>query len=287
MACAFNRQSPVDRRVPAPYHGAMDPHAPDSLRRLFDLIRTLRAPGGCPWDREQRFDDVLSDLVEEAYEVQWAASQGRDDEIQDEMGDVLFLVCFALVIRQESDPDFTLDVLARQAYDKIYRRHPHIFGDQSAETTQESVAHWERIKAAERRMLAGDAGAMHGIAGNLPALRRAEKIQERASATGFDWNNVTGVIAKIREEIGELEEAVAREKRTAIASELGDVLFSAVNAGRFLKIDVEGALNETNARFTRRFRAMERCIEEDGKKMSSLSLEDMDEYWKQIKRDDS
>jgi len=280
----FNLQSTVARLRPGPYPVWMKTPSSDALTRLFDLIRTLRAPGGCPWDREQRFEDVLSDLVEEAYELQWAASRARDDEVRDEMGDVLFLVCFALVIRGETHPDFTLDAIAGGAWEKIYRRHPHVFGDETARTSQESVAHWERIKAVERSNTNAGAGALEGIAGNLPALRRAEKLQERAAATGFDWDNIAGVLDKLREEVDELAEAIHANNRAEITSELGDVLFSAVNVGRFLKIDVEGALGETNARFTRRFENMEKQVARDGRDLDAMPLSEMDAYWERAKR---
>lgn len=257
----------------------------DALSRLFELIRTLRAPGGCPWDREQRFEDVLSDLIEEAYELQWAAEQGTNENVHDEMGDVLFLVCFALVIRNESIESFSLESVARAAWEKIYRRHPHVFGDEEAQTSAESIAHWERIKASERTSHAPNQGALDGIPGNLPSLRRAEKIQERAAATGFDWNDVRDVVAKLREEVDELARAVDASNRRDIHDELGDVFFSAVNVARFLKIDPESALNGTNARFSARFTAMEAMIAGDSKQIGGLSLDEMDVYWERVKKD--
>jgi tetrapyrrole methylase family protein/MazG family protein len=255
----------------------------DPVRRLFDLIATLRAPGGCPWDREQTFEDVISDLVEEAYELQWAGTHHGPAEILDETGDVLFLVCFAISIRNEQDPDFDLAAVARHAYDKIYSRHPHVFGDESAATAADSIAHWEKMKAAERERRNADASALDGVAGNLPPLRHAEKVQERAASVGFDWDDTRDIFAKVREEVDELEEAVSAGDRSEIQHEIGDLLFSIVNVARFLELEPEGALNGSTSKFIRRFRAMEKMIADDGKRLPDLTLAQMDEYWDRVK----
>jgi MazG family protein len=252
-----------------------------SLQRLFALIARLRGENGCPWDRAQRLDDVLSDLIEEAYELEWAGTHHGPRELLDEMGDVLFLLCFALSVRREIDPDFTLARVATHAHDKIKSRHPHVFGNERADTPAESIVHWEKSKAAERARR-GE-GALSGVAGNLPPLRHAVKVLERAGSTGFDWNEIPPVIEKLREEIAELEQALLSGERAAIEDETGDVLFAAANVARFLKIDADEALQRSTSKFIRRFEAMEAMIGREGRRFEDMTLEEMDVYWERAK----
>jgi tetrapyrrole methylase family protein/MazG family protein len=254
----------------------------DSIEQLFELIVRLRGPDGCPWDREQTLDDILSDLVEEAYELEWARRQ-HPQGLFEEMGDVLFLVCFAIAVKHETDPEFTIDRIARHAHDKIYNRHPHVFGDAKADTPDESLVHWERIKAEERARKNADGEVLDGVAGNLPPIRLAEKIQERAASVGFDWDDPAGIFAKLREEIDELETSLKKGERAEIKEELGDLLFSVINMTRFLNIDASGALNATNSKFVRRFGLMEGMIHADGKRLPDMTLAEMDEYWTRAK----
>ncbi len=258
----------------------------DAIERLLGLIRTLRGENGCPWDRAQKVEDILSDLIEEAYELDWA-SRNRVHELFEEMGDVLFLVCFAVAIQNETDPDFTIARLARHAHDKIYRRHPHVFGDARADTPDESIVHWERIKSEERagRKTAGaDTGLFDDVAGNLPPIRRAEKVQERAASVGFDWDHVSGIVAKLREELGEVEESLSSGSGDQVREELGDLLFSAINLTRFLNVDASSALNATTAKFMVRFRRMEELIRADGRQLAAMTLDEMDVYWERAKK---
>jgi tetrapyrrole methylase family protein/MazG family protein len=254
---------------------------PDSLQKVFELIARLRGHDGCPWDRAQTLDDVLSDLIEEAYELEWAGTHHGDADLFDEMGDVLFVLCFAMAIKRETSPNFSIDAIAAHAYEKIYNRHPHVFGNEKAATPGESIVHWERVKAAEREKRG--AGTLDGIAGNLPALRHAVKVQERAAGVGFDWDDVKPVIAKLREEIEELERALVSGDRDHIKHEMGDVIFSSANVARFLKIDADEALQLSTSKFISRFQRMEARIAADGKKLDSMTLDEMDTYWNRMK----
>ncbi len=252
-----------------------------ALARVFELIARLRAPDGCPWDRAQKLPDVLSDLIEEAYELEWAAAENDEPNQFDEFGDVLFVLCFAIFIRHETAPNFTLASLADYAHSKIKSRHPHVFGDQHAATPDESIVHWERSKA-EERARKGD-GALDGVAGNLPPLRPAVKIQERAGAVGFDWDDVAGTVAKLREEVDELEAALRSGDRAHVEDEMGDVLFAAANVGRFLKVDTDDVLRRSTSKFIRRFTAMEALIRADGLRFQDMTLSEMNAYWERVK----
>jgi len=268
-------------RVSAPILARM----PDSLARVFDLIARLRGADGCPWDRAQTLDDVLSDLIEEAYELEWAGTHHGDADIFDEMGDVLFVLCFAIAIKRETSADFTLDAIAEHAYRKIHGRHPHVFGTEKADTPEESIVHWEQAKARERALKSQ--GTLDGIAGNLPALRHAVKVQERVAGVGFDWDDVKPVIAKLREEIEEMERALTMDDPAHLKHEMGDVIFSALNVARFLKIDADEALQISTSKFMKRFQTMEDRIKTDGKQLTSMTLDEMDAYWERAKLDEN
>jgi MazG family protein len=260
-------------------------HSDDAqaLARVFSLIARLRAPDGCPWDRAQTLGDVLSDLIEESYELEWAGKGHGEHELFEEFGDVLFVLCFALFIKHETSPNFTLAALADRAHDKIKSRHPHVFGDAKAATPDESIVHWERMKREERARKGG--GVLDGIAGSLPPLRHAVKIQERAGGVGFDWDDVAGTVAKLREEVDELEAALRGGNRAEVEDEMGDVLFAAANVGRFLKIDTDDALRQSTAKFIRRFTAMEAMIAADGRRFEDMTLKEMNAYWIRAKKD--
>jgi tetrapyrrole methylase family protein/MazG family protein len=255
-----------------------------SMRKLFDLIRLLRSDQGCPWDRAQTADDILSDLIEEAYELQWARARGDTGEVFEETGDVLFVLSFAIAILHETDRSFTLEHIADHAYEKIKRRHPHVFGNASAKTPTESLVHWDRVKKDERADTNAGLLSPSDVPANFPPIRRAEKMQRRAARAGFDWGEPSGILAKIREEVSEVEALLGGDPTPKLAEEVGDLFFSIVNLARFLDIDAEQAFAAANAKFAARYDAMVALIERDGHRLEKLTLEEMDRYWEEAKR---
>jgi MazG family protein len=239
----------------------------DELRKLSDLIDVLRAEDGCPWDRAQKPADILSDLVEEVYELQWAYAERQREAIREELGDVIFVLVFALKLLREEYPEISLGEVTSAVHDKIYRRHPHVFGDDTARTQEEGLAHWNRMKAMEGKTRQDDAFA--DIPGMLPPIRRAEKIQRRAADVGFDWTDTAGIFGKIREEIDEVEAAL-QSRRDRITDELGDLFFAVINLSRFLNVDGEKALTGANAKFISRFLKMEKLAAADGRHLASM-----------------
>jgi ATP diphosphatase len=241
-----------------------------TLERLVRIMRRLRDPAtGCEWDREQSFATIAPYTIEEAYEVADAIAREDMDALADELGDLQLQVVFHSVMAEESG-HFSLDDVLGRICDKLERRHPHIFGD---------AAHspgWEEIKAAERQK-SSDGSALAGVALALPALERAAKLQRRAARTGFDWPDAGGPRAKIDEELAELD---AETEHPAMLEELGDLLFAVVNLARHLNIEPEAALRDANAKFERRFRAIET---EPG--FSELSLEEKERLWSAAKID--
>lgn len=247
---------------------------PDNLDRLLGIMRTLRDPvNGCEWDRAQSFETIVPHTIEEAYEVADAVARGDIDDIRDELGDLLFQVVFQARIAEEAG-QFDFDAVAGAIADKLVARHPHIFGDAEMPGGMREER-WEAIKAAERAAK-GAASALDGVAVALPALMRADKLQKRAARTGFDWPDTQGPADKLAEEMRELAEAPA-EKRE---EEAGDLLFAAVNLVRAYGIAPEDALRGANAKFERRFRAMEALAEG---RFTTLDLDQQEALWQRVK----
>jgi tetrapyrrole methylase family protein/MazG family protein len=251
-------------------------------RRFDELVRimaVLRAPDGCPWDREQTHMTLRRHLVEEAYEAVAAIESGDDAEIRDELGDILLQVVFHAQIAAE-EGRFDIDDVAGAIVEKLVRRHPHIFADGVADTADEVMTRWDAIKRTEN--VAKDrASILDGIAPTLPALAYAEKISRRAVSAGFEWETVDDVWAKVHEEIAELQ---ATDHGTPEAEdELGDLLFTVVNVGRKMGIDPEQALRMTCAKFIRRFSAMERAAAEQGRDLSDMGIDEQEALWRQAK----
>lgn len=241
------------------------------VERLLAIMARLRDPTrGCEWDVAQTWATIAPYTIEEAYEVADAIARNDADDLKDELGDLLLQVVFHARIAEEAGAFAFTDVVAAIS-DKMERRHPHIFGDASHSPG------WEELKAAERRDTSQDDSALAGVAAGLPALMRAVKLQKRAARTGFDWPDQTGAIAKIMEEIEEVKTASDDQRE----DEIGDLLFAVVNWARHLGVDPEAALRLGNAKFERRFRAMEAL---GGEAFAALSLDDKEALWRQVKR---
>jgi tetrapyrrole methylase family protein/MazG family protein/ATP diphosphatase len=259
-----------------------------NIDRLLEVMARLRNPeGGCPWDLEQSFATIAPYTIEEAYEVADAIEQNDMAALKDELGDLLLQVVFHARMAEEAG-HFAFDDVARAISDKMVSRHPHVFGEVSAATPDAVKLTWETQKAAERAARAGDGerlSALDGVTAALPALLRAEKLQKRAARVRFDWPEVGQVFDKLEEEVGEIREEIAKGgDPDRLEDEVGDLLFVAVNLARHLKVDPETALRRTNAKFERRFRAMEDALEALGERAEDQSLDTLEELWQAAKQ---
>lgn len=255
------------------------------LDRLRAIMHRLRAPGGCPWDAEQTHESLVSNLIEEAYETVDTIQRGDHDHLQEELGDLLLQVVFHAELAEEAGR-FTLDDVARGISDKLVRRHPHVYANSDANDTDSVLTQWDAIKRQEK----GDEKEpyLHGVGKGLPGLIKAAKLQKKAAKVGFDWPDQKGVIAKLKEELQELEEALDSETdnestQAHIAEELGDLLFSAVNLTRFRKLDPEVIMTEANHKFEARFAKMEQALSDQGLSLEEATLEQMEATWQSIK----
>jgi len=247
----------------------------------------LRAPGGCPWDREQDHLTLRTFLIEEAYEVLDAIEAGNPQELVEELGDLLLQVLFHADLAREAGAFDISDVITG-IHNKMIRRHPHVFGDVKAETAGEVLKNWAQLKAKEKQEQSRLAqlpqkirpsSALDGVPRHLPALLEAYQLTRKASGVGFDWDRVEGIFEKIEEETGELRSALDGSDLAAVEEEVGDLFFSLVNLARFLKIDPEVALKQSNLKFKERFQEMERKTSESGEQLSALSKEKLEELW--------
>lgn len=233
------------------------PEAEQQLARLRAIMHRLRAPGGCPWDAEQTHESIVPNLIEETYETVDTIQRGDHEHLKEELGDLLLQVVFHSEIAEEAG-HFDLNDVARGISEKLVRRHPHVFAESAADTTDAVLQQWDAIKRTEK----GDQMKpyLHGVGKGLPALIRATKLQKKAAKVGFDWPDEAGVLAKIREELQELQAALDEENPIAVEEELGDLMFSVVNLVRFRKIDAEVLMANANRKFERRFGEMERIL---------------------------
>ena len=248
------------------------------FEELVKIVQRLRAPDGCPWDREQTNASLLPFFLEEVYEMIESVDNENWPELKEEVGDLLLHAVLQAVIAAEND-HFTIEGSIKNINEKLVRRHPHVFGDAQADTTFHAKQNWEAAKHEEKNRKS----RLDGVPVTLPALIRAQRLQQKASFAGFDWDKVEEVWAKIHEEIQELKEAQSNSSKNHIEEELGDVLFAVVNLARFLDIPAEDALRKTNKKFTTRFAQVEEELKKRGKNVEDSSLEEMDEIWNAVK----
>lgn len=250
------------------------------VERLAGIVQRLRAPGGCPWDREQTHESLRGLLVEECHEVVEAIESRDDTNLREELGDLLLHIVMHAQLASERGA-FTLSDIAGTICEKMIRRHPHVFGGTQMDDSEAVLKQWDEIKRAEKPHRKS---ALDGIAGGLPALLKAQTVQKKAARAGFDWPHIEPVFDKIREETLEVREALAVGDKSALEAEIGDLLFSVVNLARKSGVDAETALGATVRRFTRRFEFVERSIEAAGKTMTGSTLEELDGLWEQAKK---
>jgi tetrapyrrole methylase family protein/MazG family protein len=260
--------------------------------KLVALLQKLRSADGCPWDREQTHDSLKPNLVEETYEVLEAIDLAEPARLREELGDLLLQIIFHAQIEAEADR-FSIEDVMQRLSEKLVRRHPHVFGDMSADkkprTVAEVLAQWEVLKQSERQENKKFGSILDGVAASLPALLRAMQVNERAARVGFDWPDIGGVIDKVEEECRELREAWQQDQGTRarhqarVEEEFGDLLFILVNLARFLRVHPEEALRKATARFIERFRNIEIQAARAGKELQDLTLEQMDAWWNEAK----
>jgi len=262
--------------------GILEPNGFDEVdvQPLVDVMRILREPGGCPWDREQTYKTIRSNFIEEVYEYLEAVDQEDYKGMCEELGDVLMQVVFHARMAQE-EGRFDLQDVIDGVTDKLIKRHPHVFGDVQVENSDQVLANWDAIKKEEKKERKH---ILDGVAKDLPALLRAYKLQSKAAKVGFDWDKPEDVWAKVKEELGELQEALQKQDQEAAEKELGDVLFAVVNYARKYGIQPEVALDETNNKFMRRFAHVEEGVVASGKSWQDFKLEELDKFWDEAKR---
>jgi MazG family protein len=274
---------PFDEHAPRPIP-PLELQNGETLTRLVGVVRRLLGPGGCPWDREQTFATMRKFVLEEAAEVVDALDRDDGGSLREELGDLLLQVVFLAELAR-TQKGFGVDDVVEGIIDKLVTRHPHVFGDLDAATADEVLKNWERIKAKEK----AGRGVLAGVPRSLPALARAQAIGEKVRRVGFDWADAQGSRAKVSEELGELDRAIASGDAAAIEEEMGDVLFALVNLSRHVKVDAEAALRGTITKFVGRFAHVERRVAEEhggwgGPEEKHLPLEVLDRYWEEAKR---
>lgn len=267
----------------------------DRFTRLVDIMRTLRSPDGCPWDQEQTLKTLAPFVLEETYEVLDAIERGDLDDLKEEVGDLIFEGVFLAQIASDAGA-FTVADSLLHVTDKLVHRHPHVFNERGlvhdaesksrAPSARAALGRWDSLKAQERAATGRPHPTLGGVPASLPALLRAYKIGKRAASAGFDWARTSDVVAKIEEEVAEIGEAVGRQPAdpAKVEEEVGDLLFSIANLCRQLDVEPEAALRRANDKFTARFNEMERRSAERGRPLARLTLEEMEEEWRKVKK---
>ncbi len=251
-----------------------------SFESFAEIVAHLRAPDGCPWDKEQTHQTLRTHLLEEAYETLSAMDSNNSDDMREEFGDLLLQIVLNSQIGSETD-SFSMTSVVKGIYDKIVRRHPHVFGDVQLDGVNGVLLNWEKLKEKERGEKKEDKGLLDGVSLALPALTQALEYQARAARVGFDWPEVDGVLDKVREEIEEIKQA---QNLDEVSAELGDLFFVLVNLARWKKVDAESALRGTNVKFRKRFAYVEQGAKKQGRNLSDMTLEEMDALWNEAKR---
>ena len=251
-----------------------------TFQTFMDIVETLHAPGGCPWDREQTHESLKRTLLEESYEVLEAIDKGDPKGLSEELGDLLLQVAFHSVIAREAG-EFSLEDVLTRINEKLIRRHPHVFSDGTASEASEVEANWEQLKAAERAKEGIKKSPVEGIPGELPALTYAQLMQDRVGRSGFEWEDISGVLDKVTEEVEELRAAVTDEEKM---HEMGDLMFTMVNLARWSGAHAEDVLRQANQRFGKRYLSMENLAADRGLDFNALPLEQKEELWQEAKR---
>ena len=250
-----------------------------SFESFAEIVAHLRAPNGCPWDREQTHESLRKHLLEESYEAISAIDSGDFAHMREEFGDLLLQIVLHAQIANEEE-QFNISQVIQGIHSKIVRRHPHVFGDLKLDGVDDVLANWEKLKEKERGKRKEDKGILDGVPVALPALTQAQEYQDRAARVGFDWNEIDGVLDKVKEEIEEIKHA---ETDFELASEIGDLFFVLVNFARWKNVDAESVLRGTNAKFKKRFAYVEQSAKTQGRNLSELSLEEMESLWQDAK----
>ena len=250
-----------------------------SFQRLCEIVAKLRAPDGCPWDREQTHESLLPALIEETYETTAALRAGDDENFREELGDLLLLIVMHAEIARDGGR-FTIDDVLAEVTKKLIRRHPHVFGQSDARDSEAVLKQWESIKRMEKT---GE-HYLDGLPAALPALMRAQKVQSKVARVNFDWTEVRDVIAKAEEELGELKDALTSEVPQLVEDEIGDLLFAVVNLARKCKLDAESTLQTATDKFVARFNRLEDKLQARGKRLGDVDLAELDAIWDEIKK---
>ncbi|HFD31366.1 MAG TPA: nucleoside triphosphate pyrophosphohydrolase [Gammaproteobacteria bacterium] len=261
-----------------------------SIQQLIDIMRALRDPeSGCPWDLEQDFQSLIPFTIEEAYEVADAIERNDIGDIKSELGDLLFQIIFYCQLADEQQA-FDFNDVVQSINDKLTRRHPHVFADATVKDSAAQTKEWEKIKQQERKTKAASSSAtlshLDDVSRTLPSLMRAEKLQKRAAKEGFDWPNIKGVMAKVIEELDEVQQELDAKKieQDKLENEIGDLFFSCINLSRHAGVDAEQSLRKANLKFERRFRSLEKLAEEKNKQINDMTADELESLWQEVKK---